>query len=431
VALAAALIATSLSACDLKVSNPGPVQDAFLDDTAAHAAIVAGAMRAYNNALGAGQGSNFAVCGAVVSREWYPSGQTGSYACSVNVFRNTLTPNDAGEVDRAQEARWLAEEGVARIRASRGDAGFSAWPMAPLALLYVGYVNRMLGEHVCTTVIDGGAPLPFTIHFARADSAFTEALAIAQAQGNAEYTNAAHAGRASVRIWEGDWTGAVADAAQVPDAFSFDANYNIVDATQYNSVQYATSSTAGHRNFSQYNTFYGENYDQFADPRTPYIKYPAIPYQVGLGSLPDLGDGRGAVGPVPYYQQQKYLTPSDPIRLSSGHEMMLVVAESKLRDGDWQGALNIINQIRSTVGVTPRQATTANETWTWLKLEKLIEVWLEGRAVGERRRWNGDGADAAAPGDLPALLNMTDRSGKDDCWPISRDEAASNPNIAQ
>jgi hypothetical protein len=424
------LVVALLTACDLKVSNPGPVADTFLDDTAAHAAIVYGALRAYNNALGAGQGSDFAVCGAVVSREWYPSGQTGSYSCSVNEFRNLLTPNDATEVDRGQQARWLAEQAVLRIKASRTDAGFNAWPMAALALLYVGYSNRLLGEHVCTTVIDGSAPQPFTIHFARAESAFTQALAIAQAQKNVQYQNAALAGRASVRVWKGDWAGAAADAALVPATFSYAASYNLVDANQYNSVQYATSSTAGHRNFSQYNTFYGDNYDQFKDPRTPYIKYPDIPFKVGLGSLPDLGDGKGAVGAVPYYQQQKYLTPSDPIRLSSGREMMLVVAESKLRAGDWPGALAIINQIRATVGVPARQATTDIQTWTWLKLEKLIELWLEGRAVGERRRWNGEGADTAAPGPLPANLNMTDRFGKNDCWPISLAEATTNPNIA-
>jgi starch-binding outer membrane protein, SusD/RagB family len=278
-------------------------------------------------------------------------------------------------------------------------------------------------------VIDGGAPLPFTIHFARADSAFSEALTIAQSQHNSQYVNAALAGRASVRIWEGDWAGATADAAQVPESFTFSANYNIVDANQYNSVQYATSSSAGHRNFSQYNTFYGANFDQFADPRTPYIKYPDIPFKVGLGSLPDLGDGRGIVGAVPYYQQQKYKTPADPIRLSSGREMLLVIAESKLRSGDWPGALNLINQIRAEVGVAQRQATSADETWTWLKLEKLIEIWLEGRAVGERRRWNGEGVDGPAPGPLPALLDMTDRTGKDDCWPISQSEATTNPNI--
>jgi len=68
--------------------------------------------------------------------------------------------------------------------------------------------------------------------------------------------------------------------------------------------------------------------------------------------------------------------------------------------------------------------------WTWLKLEKLIEIWLEGRALGERRRWAGDGTDkTAAPGDLPANLRMDDRTGKDRCFPISLNEYNTNKNL--
>jgi starch-binding outer membrane protein, SusD/RagB family len=185
------------------------------------------------------------------------------------------------------------------------------------------------------------------------------------------------------------------------------------------------------RNFSQWSTFYADNFDQFRDPRTPYRKYPDTPFRVGLGSLPDLGDGRGAIGQVQYWQQRKYIRDDAPIELASGREAQLIVAESMLRGNNWQGALAIINEIRTTVGVSPRQAANADETWTWLKLEKLIELWLEGRAVGERRRWAGDGPDAAAPGPLPANLRMDDRTGKDRCWPISQQELETNPNLKQ
>ena len=67
-------LAVAVTACDLKVSNPGPVSDDYLNVNAAHDAVVNGAIRAFNDALGT-NGSNFAMCGAVVSREWFPSGQ--------------------------------------------------------------------------------------------------------------------------------------------------------------------------------------------------------------------------------------------------------------------------------------------------------------------------------------------------------------------
>ncbi len=416
----------SLAACDLSVSNPGPVEDSFLDVEAAHNAVTYGAMRAYNSAL-AGDGGNLAMCGAVISREWFPAGQTGSFACSVQEFRNQLLPPGSDVFNRAHLARWLAEQGVERIKAGRG-AAFNTYTLAAPLLLYVGYSNRQLGEHVCSTVIDGGAEQAFTVHFERAEAAFTEALAIATAQNNTALKNAALAGRASVRTWRKNWAGAEADAALVPKDFVYATPYNIVAQTQSNSLAIATTDQV-RRNFSQWSTFYGDNFDQYKDPRTPYRKFPDTPFRVGLGSLPDLGDGRGALGQVQYWQQRKHIRDDGPIELSSGREAMLIRAEARLRANDWPAAMAIVNEIRTTVGVTTKQATTAEEAWTAMKLEKLIELWLEGRALGERRRWFGDGGDTVAPGALPASLRMDDRIGKDRCYPISQQELDTNPNF--
>ena len=413
------------------MTNPGPIADSDLNSAAASDAMVFGAMRSLNDALGT-NGGNFSMCGAVIARELFPAGQTGSFACSLQEMRNQLTPDGASEVDRAQLARWLAENAVMRIKAVRGD-GFNAYAQAAPLLLYVGYANRMLGEHVCQTVFDGGPPVSFISHFARAESAFTNAIAIAQAQNKPQFLQAAYAGRASVRIWLKNWAGAASDAAQVPEPFVYSTPYNTVDQTQSNSIAVATTDQV-RRNFSAWNTFYGDNFDQFKDPRTPYRKSPDTPSKVGLGTVPDLGDGHGAYGAIQYYQQRKYLPDASglsasAIRLSTGHEALLIIAESKLRTGDFQGALTIINQIRAIVGVPARVATDLNTTWTYLKLEKLIEFWLEARAVGERRRWLGDGTDTPAPGDLPANLRIDDRTGKDRCWPISLSEAQTNPYL--
>jgi hypothetical protein len=419
-------LAATLVACEMEVSNPGPVEDSFLDDEAAHAAVVYGAMREFNGVLATG-GGGLAMCGAVIARELHPSGQQGSFSCSLQQFRNQLTIEGSGAFNGAQLARWLAETGIARIKRVRGDR-FRDFQLAAPALLYAGYSNRLLGEHVCKTVIDGGPELDFKIHFARADSAFTEALAVARHQKNVSLEHAALAGRASVRIWRGDWTGALEDAALVPETFSYATPFNTVNIDQSNSLVVSTSDQV-RRNFSTFHTFYGENFDQMKDPRTPYRKYPDTPFRVGLGTLPDLGDGRGAVGAVPYWQQRKYIAENAPIELSSGREMRLILAEGRLRANDLQGAMAIVNEIRTKVGVAPRTATTLEQAWTWVKLEKLIELWMEGRAVGERRRWFGDGGLPVAPGALPALLRMDDRFGKDRCWPISEREYQTNTNL--
>lgn len=418
----------TLAACDFSVLNPGPVEDVFLDHPGAWEGVVNGAGRALAFALASGTGNGLGFDATIVTREVHPSGATGSYGHSNAAQRGYLTAEDANTpVDRGQAARWLAESGVERLRGAMG-AQFASSAVAARALLYVGYANRLLGEHVCETVIDGGPAESFKIHFPRAEAAFTEALAVAIAAKDANLQNAALVGRASVRTWLGNWTGAAADAGAVPNAFKWEIQYNGLERDQHNSFYYATSGPSGpFITFTVWYTWYAANYNEFKDPRTPYATYASTP--LAPGGVGDLGDGRGALGRVPYYQQRKHTSVSAPIRLSSGREAQLIVAESKLRGGDWQGALTIVNNIRKEVGVTQRSATSAVETWTWLKLEKLIEFWLEGRTLGERRRWLGDGADPAAPGPLPDLLRMDDRAGKDRCYPISLSETQTNPNF--
>jgi starch-binding outer membrane protein, SusD/RagB family len=424
-----ALTSGTLAACDFSVVNPGPVADMYLDHPGAWEGIVNGANRALSFAIASGTGNGLGYDAAMITREIHPSGATGSYGHSVFTQRGFLTAEDASTpVDRGQEARWLAENAVSRLREAMGPDSFKVTVVGARALLLTGYSNRLLGEHVCETVIDGGPAQSFKIHFTRAEAAFTEALAVAQAAKNTTLANAALAGRASVRTWLGNWTGAAADAALVPAGFKYETQFNALERDQHNSFYYATSGPSGpFITFTVWHTWYADNFDQFKDPRTPYAKYASTP--LAPGGVGDLGDGRGVIGRVPYYQQKKHPDYSSPIRLSSYQEAQLIVAESKLRAGDWQGALTIINAIRTGVGVTPRTAANATETWTWLKLEKLTEFWLEGRTMGERRRWLGDGADPVAPGPLPDLLRMDDRAGKDRCYPISLSETQTNPNF--
>jgi hypothetical protein len=121
---------------------------------------------------------------------------------------------------------------------------------------------------------------------------------------------------------------------------------------------------------------------------------------------------------------------SSPIDLTDGREALLIVAESRLRGSDVPGAMALVNVLRTDAGVAPRNvAVTSDSAWTYLKLETLIETYLEGRALGLRRRWDGKGTDPQTPGALPALLRMDDRKGKDSCFPIGRTELNTNPNL--
>src|SRR6476469_6717933 len=112
----ALLLAVAPMACDTNVSTPGPVQDDFLNDRNAAAAMVSGAGRALS------QGMNWVgYTGAAVAREIHPAGSTGSFGIS-NRWQNGELGGDDSDLDthweQAQRARWVAEEALRRLEAA-------------------------------------------------------------------------------------------------------------------------------------------------------------------------------------------------------------------------------------------------------------------------------------------------------------------------
>jgi hypothetical protein len=347
-----------------------------------------------------------AYTGAAESREIVASGSTSQFGITVRQRQGILDPGTADTNDHwqfAQQARWVAEDGVRRMRATLGD-GFSKSPYAAEALVNVGFANRLLGENMCDGVIDGGPIQPKKVYFDRAEAAFTEAIAVAVQAKNVNLEQAARAGRASVRVWLGNWTGAASDANLVPSGFRYQARYSAIELDQYNRIFWANSNQP-YRAHSVVTTFYEGYYSSSNDPRVPWKTNPAIPM--------------GTQGNVPWLFQTKYDKRESPIDLASSGEMRLIVAESLLRTGDWQGALSVINDLRATVGVAPWSAANITEAWVALKRERGIELWLEGRRLGDLARWIADGTPGA----------VEDMAGRDLCFPIGQNERDANPNI--
>src|SRR2546429_7604381 len=127
-------------------------------------------------------------------------------------------------------------DAVRRFKRVMPDTLFGKSLLVGQAFLYAGFANRTLGESFCQSVIplqnpDGslspGSLGSHTLYFLRADTAFTNALAVFTASGKTDtqttnFIRAARAGRASVRAdlasWGlGPWSDATADAALVPD----------------------------------------------------------------------------------------------------------------------------------------------------------------------------------------------------------------------
>jgi len=403
--LAAAVVA---SGCDLAVTNPGPVADGFLNNEAALGAVVGGMLRA------TAESQNWLMFdGSVVARELTASGGIGAHAFTVRIGLGFLDANErAGAWSRAHRARFVAEDGVRRMREALGDGGFPSSLLAAEGLVWAGYANRALGENMCDAVIDGGPQEPNTVHFQRAETQFTEAIQVARSAGNTPLELAALAGRASVRGWLGDWTGAVADAQQVPADFEFSVIRSIESPDITTNMFARANQNSPWRSHSVHGTYFEDYYAETGDPRTPWGFDPAIP----------LGDGR----PVPWLYELKYGARGEgltaPVRLGSGAEARLIRAEARLRGGDWEGALSLVNELRSDAGVPLREASTSAEAWTALKLERFIVLWLEARTIWDHRRY----AEEGTPGGLPSEWDMTGRSL---CFPIPDQERATNPNL--
>lgn len=393
-ALAMTLLAAS---CQDAITDIGSAPDHTLDTPSAIEALVNGMGRALSNAL-----NRVAFTGSAIAHEATASGAQSVFGITLLQRAGTLDPVETDEHwQAAQQARWVAEDGVRRMREVLGDE-FARSTLAVDALLYAGFANRLLGQNMCDGVIDGGPAVDRSVYFERAVAAFDEALTIADRIDDGPRALAARAGRASVRVDLGEWTAALADAETVPTEFRHTATFSAHELEQYNRIYWGTANQP-YRSLSVWETRYEAYYLETGDPRVAWTTDPDFP--------------EGDAG-VPWYIQLKYRTRDAPIALVTGREMRLVAAEAALRAGDLEAAMQEINALRTGVGVAPVDVGGEPAAWTALKRERGIELWLEGRRLGDLRRWLEDGS----PGTAGELVGST-------CFPIGRSELTTNPNL--
>ena len=455
---AAAVVALLLAGCDTSVTNPGLTPDEQLDKPAAWPAVVVGARRALSDAIGSSAGpvSQLLYWGAAVTFEINPAGSTGSYGIPTDVQAGL--PTDAtmnGDWTQSNVARYAAEAAVARFRRVMPDTLFPKSLFVAQAYLYAGFANRLLGENFCQSVIPVEVPNPthyvlapgnlgsHTLYFLRADTAFTNALAVFTASGKTDtqtvnFIRAAHAGRAAVRAdlasyGLAPWADATADAALVPDTAKFLAPYSAASPDQYNYLYWARANQS-FRAHTEWGTFYEDYYRRTRDPR---VKWDTTTKSDTLGDAAVAKFG----GRVPFWPEAKYATTSAPVRLSSGWEMRLIEAEAALVGGDVATAVTKMNLRRTNLALPLYDpAITLDSAWTLLKLERAIEFWLEARRIGDLRRWianNTPGAyvdgtyRASYPGTLSPtpIETMTTPVARALCFPVGRNERETNPNV--
>lgn len=422
-------IALGVAGCNTDVTNPGPVQDEFLNSPEAQPAMVEGTLRAL------GDGINWiAYTSAAVAREVHPSGSTGSFGITVREQAGELRDDDINtQWENAHRARALGESTISRVE---GGPGWATPELQEREYLYTGFAYRVLAENFCESVIDGGTAGPNSEYATRAIQWFDKAAG----SSNSDIRTAALGGRASMKVWMGDWSGAVSDASQVPTSFSYELDYQANgDDVQANRI-YVSSKSEPYKAHTTWTTWVGGDGEGIA----------ALGEQIdALGNVIVEGDprvqfrisgenGDAAIeccGPVPWWPQRKHASDAAPIELTSGAEMRLIEAEDMIRSGDVAGAMGKINENRARVGLEDLDATTVDEARVILKAEYRAETWLEGRRLPQLWRWQQ--TSFGTEDDLHPLEQVSGSASSGShlvtrsyCFPISEGEKQTNNNIS-
>ena len=433
--LAAAAAIVVASSCSFDITNPGGAQDEFLDSLNAHEALVVGTRASLADAM-----QVIIYLGAAMTFEINPAGSTGSFGIESFIQAGNFRNNLSGEWNGTQEARWTAEDAALRFQrslAALDSLGFENVPdydsyePAATALMWAGFASRLLGENFCEVTLNGSGLLPHTAAYQRADSVFQDALAIANANGDmAAEVTAIHAGRASVlanlaTYGLATWTAAAAEAALVPNDFVLTVPYSNASLTEYNYLYWAAANLP-----YRAHTVWGTYWASMPDPRTPFDNTTGL---TGDAAVQKFG------GSVPFWPEMKDSLIDSPVNVASGWEARLIEAEAALAGNDLTEAANQMNLRRADLGLAlfPVPFASLADGYTALKTERAAELWLEGRRMGDVRRWmennipgdyiDGNYRDVNQVDNFPTKVE--DLSTRDRAYFVGLSEVETNPLV--
>ena len=409
-----------LAACDfldrvLSVDAPSRIPAETLEKPENAQLLLNGAIADFECALGA-----HIVLGGMIGEELVDATQT---ADRLPYDRRVVISSDS----RYQRNSCDALGVYIPIQTARGSADrllqlLETWTDAEVpnrtlliatAAAYSGYAHILLGEAFCSAAIsrllpDGtieyGPEMTRAEIFALAEAKFTQAIAAAQSVSNNEILNMALVGRARARLNQGNKSGAATDAAAVSLNFVKNATASGGNARRENRV-------AAQNNVSN-SVSIGPLYramttDGVADPRVPTT---------------DLG--RNATEGTRLWVQNKYATISSPIPIATWEEAQLIIAENRVATGDLQGAVAIINTLRSRHGLPQYSSSNAADILNTIIAERRRELFLEGHHLFDLVRYS-------LPFNPPvgAVYPKGGNYGDTKCLPLPDIERFNNPLI--
>jgi len=383
----------------LDVDNESDILDQDLNTEAAIAPVVNGVAGDFGNMY-----SNLALAVGQAAFELWHTGSHGHDRETDEGFLRRPSSDGNSGYNNGSLAYWTATDARRRIREAFDDADMRE-DMAQV-MVWGGFTLHLLADNWCQVTFDAGPPVQPDAVLQRAADDFDQAMQVAIAAGSEEWRLRAVAGRIRARLFLGDYTGVIADGAEIPDGFRFDYNYSSNSAREYNDVPGHTRDELRRESGVHPKFFEDDRY--WNDPRTPMIDW-----------------GPDAVGPDAirlWVEQDKYPARDSDMPISTWQEVRLMEAEAEIQLGNLTRAVDLINAVRDSWGLAPYAgAVTEDEVMTQLRYERSAELWIQGHALRDLRRF-----------DDPSLEVPPGRGGgleRDKCWEIGEDEYQTNSNL--
>lgn len=281
--------------------------------------------------------------------------------------------------------------------------------------VFLGFAYVFMAEQFCRGTVRSGPELTTADMLDSAVAHFTLAISQGDAAGTDGPTlaNAARVGLARAQLQAGRLPEAIAAAATVPANFVFNLNY--------------VDDLAQRFRLANRMWFYVRDRGSIAvSPiwRTATADTLRVPWLVqGVYAPQDAAyaSDRG----VPYAIQQKFPDYNIPVRLASKLEADYITAEAQ----GTAAQLVLIDARRAAFGEAAYGgATDSNSVLTEFFTQKGLDFYLEGKRLGDFRRYPANIIGVPVPGSVywkPGFSAV----GSDVCYPLPTSEIDNNPNL--
>ena len=423
-----ALAAVAAVACNqdklLSVQSPSRIPAGALENPGNAQILVNGAVGDFECAFGA-----YVVAGGLIGNELADATLT---ADRMPFDRRTITSKEPRYATYGCEALGVYTPlQTARVSADNVRKLLATWTdqevpnrqlLLATAAAYEGYTMVLFGEGFCSTVFSSfnadkttnfGSEITPAQALDSAIARFTDAIQAAQQAGSGAQSilNLALVGRARAHLDKGELALARTDAAQVPANFVYNTTASAISGRRTNRV-WANSGVNGTGPITSSTAV-----NDAASVDVPYrnLNDPRVPVD---------STGRVAGPGVPIWVQRKYNDASASIRLASGDEAQLIIAEADLTT-DPANSLAIINTFRARGNQAPLPAgTSAADLKAALIDQRARTFFLEGQHLGDMIRYQipmYPAPKAAFPGG--------GNYGSQLCMPLPDAERFNNPKL--